>query len=249
MLRASLSPRHGSRRGRNGAKRGGSRSKSPTGCVNQQPGNRAPYRSNRGRRMPSRISRISAGTACAAFIVLAVMAWGARAVPACACGEFRGSLVASGKSLYGVPWRIKAALVRTRWPQGSWDRTLEFHFSHGPEDDYTGGGHFTGLPLPLHPEFVLTATFGEIDEPPESHINGVTRRRVWTLTVEMSGGESVSVQPTLAPSPLLKRFRWLRGVRFYDVFFPAEQTPRAITAFDRVGHVLARYRKHRGVFR
>lgn len=195
--------------------------------------------------MPSRFSRIGAGTACVALVVLAVIAWSANGVSACACGEFRGPVVAKGESLYGVPWRIKATLA----PQGSWDRTLEVYFSNGSEDDYTGTGHFTGLPFPLHPEFVLTATSGGIDEPPESHINGVTRRHVWTMTVEMSEGESIDIQPALAPLPLLKRFRWLRGVRFYDVFFPADQEPRMITAFDRDGNVLARYKRHRGIFR
>ena len=199
--------------------------------------------------MSNRYSRISAVTACAALVIVAVMAWIASPVPACACGEFRGSVVAKGKSLYGGPWRIKATLARVRRPQGSWDRTLEVHFSNGPEDDYTVTGYFTGLPLPLHPEFVLTATLGEIDEPPESDISGVTRRHVSTLTLDMSDGESVSIQPALAPSPLLKRFRWLRGVRFYDVFFPADQEPRMITAFDRNGHVLARYKRHRGILR
>jgi hypothetical protein len=135
-------------------------------------------------------------------------------------------------------------------PRDAWDRAVEVHFSIGREDDYTGAGYFTHLPLPLHPEFLFTANYGsEIDDYPESDISGVTRRHVWTLTVEMSDGESASVQPTLAPEPLLKRFRWLRGVRFYDVFFSASQTPERITALDRQGRVLARYRNHRGIFR
>jgi hypothetical protein len=199
--------------------------------------------------MLSRFPRTSAATICAAFLVLVVMAWTANGAPACACGEFRGHVVAKGESLYGVPWRIKAALARSRGLRGAGDRTLEVHFSHGLEDDYTGTGYFTGLTLPLHPELVITATFGGIDEPPESDISGVTRRHVWALTIEMNGGESLSVQPTLAPSPLLKRFKWLRGVRFYDVFFPADQEPKMITALDRDGNVLARYSSHRGIFR
>jgi len=199
--------------------------------------------------MPGRISGIWAGTACVVLVVLAVIAWSANGASACACGEFRGHVVAKGESLYGVPWRIKATLARVRRPQGSWDRTLEVHFSNGPEDNYTGTGYFTGLPLPLHSEFVFTATPGEIDEPPESDISGVTRRHVSTLTLDMSDGESVNIQPALAPLPLLKRFRWLRGVRFYDVFFPAGQEPKMITAFDRNGNVLARYKRHHGIFR
>jgi hypothetical protein len=178
------------------------------------------------------------------------MAWSANGAPACGCGEVRGPVVAKGQSLYGLPWRIKAALARSRGPRGSWDRAVEVHFSIGRENDYTGTGYFTHLGLPLHPAFVLTANEGrEIDEYPEGDVSGVTRRDVWTLTIEMSRGESLNVQPTLAPSRLLKRFSWLRGVRFYDVFFPADQRPRMITALDRNGHVLARYSNHRGIFR
>lgn len=193
------------------------------------------------------VPRTSAATAIAALLVLAAMAWSASAVPACACGELRGPVVAKGQSLYSVPWQIKATRAPRRGPQPP---MIEVEFSIGQEDDYTGGGYFTYLFLPLHPEFFLTANYGsEVADYSESDISGVTRRRVWNLTVEMSNGESVSVQPTLAPLQLLRRFRWLRQVRFYDVFFSASQTPERITALDRQGNVLARYRSHRGIFR
>jgi hypothetical protein len=196
--------------------------------------------------MLNRFSRTSTATSCAALLVLAVMAWTANGAPACGCGEVRGPVVARGQSLYGVPWRIKAYARAL----GSQPRSIEVHFSIGRTDEYTGVGYFTHLPLPVHPEFVFTANYGsEVTDYPESDISGVTRRSVWTLTVEMRNTESVSVQPTLAPPPLLRRSRWLRGVRFYDVFFSASQTPERITAFDRQGRVLAQYTNHRGIFR
>jgi hypothetical protein len=197
--------------------------------------------------MLSRFPGTSAATTCAALVVLAAMAWTANGAPACACGELRGPVVARGQSLYGVPWQIKATRAPRRGPQPP---MIEVEFSIGQEDDYTGGGYSTHLFLPLHPEFFLTANYGsEVTDYSESDISGVTRRRVWTLTIEMSNGESVRVQPTLAPSQLLRRFRWLRQVRFYDVFFSASQTPERITALDRQGNVLVRYRSHRGIFR
>lgn len=175
------------------------------------------------------------------------MAWTANRAPACGCGELRGPVVAKGQGLSGVPWRIKATRAPGRGPQPP---VIEVHFSVGREDDYTGAGYFTYLPLPLHPEFVFTANYGsEISDYPESDVSGVTRRRVWTLTVEMSDGGSVSVQPTLAPPRLLRRFKWLRQVRFYDAFFPASQLPARITALDRQGNLLARYSNRRGIFR
>jgi hypothetical protein len=89
----------------------------------------------------------------------------------------------------------------------------------------------TGLPLPLPTAFVFTANVGnEIDRYPEGDLNWVARHRIWSLLMEMSDGESLTVQPTLAPPHLRKRFPWLRGIRFYDVFFPASQEPRLITS-------------------
>jgi hypothetical protein len=204
----------------------------------------------RGARMSSRFCRTGAAPACVTLVLLTVMTWNASGVAACACGDVRGAVVANGRSLHGIPWRIKAGLARSRGQRGSWDRAIEVHFSIGRENGSTGTGYVTHLGFPLHPEFVLTANEGrEIDDYPEGDVSGVTRRDVRTLTIEMSDGESLIVQPALAPSHLLKRFKWLRGVRFYDAFFRAAQSPRIITAVDRNGHVLARYRNHRGVFR
>lgn len=198
--------------------------------------------------MSNRDFRTTARTACAALIVLAVMAWTANGAPACGCREIRGPVVAKGQSLYGIPWRVKvsAGLVRVPGPS----RAIDIQFSIGQDNDLTGVRYFELIRLPVHPGFVFTANYGsEMSDYPESDVSGVTRRRVWTLTVEMSDGESINVQPTLAPPRLLRRFKWLRQVRFYDLFFPASQTPERITALDRQGNVLARYSNRRGVFR
>jgi hypothetical protein len=184
---------------------------------------------------------------CIALTVSAVIPWIQGGASACACGEFKGVVVAYGRSLYGVPWRIKAKLVRSSLFDS---RAVEVHFSIGRRGDYSGVGYFTGLGLPLHPAFFFTANLGsEINDFPEGDVSGVTRRHVATLVVEMSNGESLTVRPSLAPSSLRERLPWLRGLRFFDAFFPADQEPQLITAFDPGGQVLTRRERHRGFFR
>lgn len=163
---------------------------------------------------------------------------------ACACGEFRGAVVAHGKSLYGVPWRIKAALSP---PSTTRPRAIEVHFSIGGPDGTVG--YFTALPRRLPSAFVFTAITGsDIVDYPESDLSGVTRAKVTELVVKMSDGELLTVRPSPAPTEIRKRFPWLRGLRFFDVFFPADQRPRVVTALDRDGDVLARYASRRGSF-
>jgi hypothetical protein len=155
---------------------------------------------------------------------------------ACACGEFKGVVVAHGKSLYGVPWRIKAAL---RPPSTTMPRGIEVYFSIGEEG--SGSGYFASLPRRLPPAFVFTANKGGgIDDFPESDLSGVARGRAVELVVKMSDGQFLTVRPALAPLEIRKRFPWLRGFRFFDAFFPSSQEPRMVTALDGDGRVLAR---------
>lgn len=156
---------------------------------------------------------------------------------ACACGEFKGVVVAHGKSLHGVPWRIKAAPMPPRTktsPPG-----IRVHFSIGDKD--SGIGYFSSLPRRLPPELVFTANKGSgITDYPESDISGVTQPKAVELVVKMSDGQFLTVRPVLAPPEARKRFPWLRGLRFYDAFFPSSQEPLKVTAFDGDGRVLAR---------
>lgn len=158
---------------------------------------------------------------------------------ACACGEFKGVVVAHGQSLYGVPWRIKAAPMSPRTktsPPG-----VRVHFSIGAKDD--GVGYFTSLPRRLPPALVFTATKGSgITAYPEGDLSGVAQRKAVELVVKMSDGQILTVHPALAPPETRKRFPWLRGLRFFDAFFPSSQEPLEITALDGGGRVLARER-------
>ena len=178
--------------------------------------------------------RISGLLLAAAALTAILLPGGASA---CACGEFRGVVVAHGKSLYGVPWRIKAAPLPPRTktsPPG-----IRVHFSIGTAD--SGIGYFASLPRKLPPELVFTATKGSgIDDYPESDLSGVTQGRVVELVVKMSDGQFLTVHPALAPPETRERFPWLRGLRFFDAFFPSSQEPLKVTAFDRAGRVLAR---------
>ena len=152
---------------------------------------------------------------------------------ACGCGEFRGVVVAHGSSLHGVPWRIKAILPRDSGPDQA---TFEFSIGESPE-----GGYFSSLPRPIPKALVLTASPGsEIDDYPESDLSGLTAGRVTRLQVEMNDGQVLESEPQRAPDGVRRRFHWLRGLRFYDIFFPDTEEPVQVIARDARGRVLER---------
>lgn len=167
---------------------------------------------------------------------------------ACACGEFRGVVVAHGTSPYGVPWRIKARLAPATKTH---PRAFEAYFSIGEKGSYAGAGHFTGLYLPLHPAFTFTALTGsEAEGAPEGDVNGLVRRSIAKLVIKMSDGELIEAQPMFAPRAKRKRHKWLRGMGAYQVFYAAHQEVRAIAAYDLSGRVVdVRRRDRRGIFR
>jgi hypothetical protein len=175
---------------------------------------------------------------CAAGLLVPVVA------SACPCSEFCGPVVAHGKSLYRIPWRIRAIPEGTKEePQAS------IGFSIGRCGEYSDAGYFVGFPLPVPSAFVFSADTGVgVDAFPEGDLSGITKRRVTKLVVAMSEGEPLTIHPELAPRRLWKRLGWLRGLRFYDQFFQAGPVPREVTAFDRSGHVLAHRASSHGRF-
>jgi hypothetical protein len=153
---------------------------------------------------------------------------------ACGCGEFRGVVVAHGSSLYGAHWRIKAILPRDAGPGSA---MFGFSIDTGNES-----GYFTTMARPIPRAFVLTASKGSgIDEFPEADVSGITAGRVTRLQVEMDDGQVLESEPLRAPERFRNRFHWLRGLRFYDVFFPEDQEPVQVTAFSAQGKVLERF--------
>jgi len=169
------------------------------------------------------------------LLALAVVAAAAFFVPggasACGCGEFRGVVVAHGSSLYGAPWRIKAILPRDSGPEYA---MFGFSIAEGGES-----GYFTSMPRPIPRAFVLTASRGSgVDEFPEADVSGITAGRVTRLQVELDDGQALETEPLRAPERFRNRFHWLRGLRFYDLFFPEDQEPIRVTALDAQGKVL-----------
>lgn len=192
-------------------------------------------------RLCNRAFRWSLGM-CATLALLMAIAL-PRGATACACGEFQGPVVAHGKSLYGVPWRIKATLFSRTRTQPRW---VYISFSM---PSVFGVGWGTGLDLPIHRAFVLSAITGtEITPYPEGDLSGVAAHDVATLQVGMSDGSSLTIQPEFAPSHIRDRFPWLRGLRFFDAFFPAGPRPEVVTALNAAGSVIAHGRTNRGHF-
>jgi hypothetical protein len=186
--------------------------------------------------------RISAGSLFLAAVLMMLVAMSGGA-SACACGEFRGVVVAHGTSPNGMWWRIKATRLHHK---GQEDRLL-VHFSYGePEAE---GGYFSEMPLPVPPKFVLTADSGGGDEEnPQRDISGITAARAVELQVEMNDGEVLVVRPELPPRSLRRRFGWLHGLRFFDAFYSAPEEPRLVKAFDQSGHILGRSKAQGGLF-
>lgn len=148
-------------------------------------------------------------------------------------------MVAKGKSLYGVPWRIRMG-EEPSYGKGL-PRYANLYFSLGRPNERNEAGLYSSFPLPISHAFVFDATSGsDIDAFPESDICGFASRRAAKLVATMSEGPPLTFETELAPTALSKRFHWLRGVRFFDQFYAAEIEPTEISAYDRAGRLLDR---------
>lgn len=172
---------------------------------------------------------------CGVFVVFCMAMVLPLTANACACGEYRGPIVARGESAHGVPWMIRAARERSARPVR---RYINVSFSIQGAFDV---GWSTTMRLPRPGWFVLHGTFGEeVDQYPESDFSGVAEWRVAGVEMTMSDGSIVVMQPVFAPKRLRERFPWLRGLRFFDQFFRTGIWPEVVTAFNRGGAVIAR---------
>jgi hypothetical protein len=147
-------------------------------------------------------------------------------------------VVARGKSLYGAPWRIRMG-EEPSYGKGL-PRYANLSFSIGTPDE-RNEGYGSSFPLPIPRAFTFHANSGsEVDSFPEADTSGLASRRVTRLVATMSEGPPLTFETQLAPTALANRFHWLRGVRFFDQFYPAGIEPTEISAYDRAGRLLDR---------
>lgn len=154
---------------------------------------------------------------------------------ACTCdGPSAPYVVARGKSLYGIPWRIK-----TGEEKAGNRRQATFWFSVGTPEQPNDAGYFSTLGLPISRSFILTANSGSgIDPQKEGDVSGIASRRATSLTATMSHGPPLEIHIQVASETLRERYPWLRGLEFFDQYFPADNEVMRVTAYDRSGHVL-----------
>jgi hypothetical protein len=189
--------------------------------------------------MSLRIPRLNT-IVLATLLAVALLVLHSGGASACACGELNGPVIARGVSREGIRWQINAS-----YAPGTEDRPyLTTEFTTG--DPHDGGGY--GMAVPLNFSGVSATADGEIEGYSEGGVSGVADRPVVKLKMKMSNGKVLAIEPVLAAARLRKRFFWLRGVRFFDFFFPASGKPRLLTAFDREGHILGRAKMESGHF-
>jgi hypothetical protein len=154
-------------------------------------------------------------------------------------------VVAHGKSLFGVPWRVRMGeethrLVTPKGKPGPKVRGATHWFSIGGPSE-SGAGYFSSFSLPIPRSFVFDANQGsDVDDFPESDTSGFANRRVARLVATMSDGSTLTFETQLPPERLSDRHHWLRRLRFFDQFYPAEIDPVSIAAYDRAGELLER---------
>jgi len=120
-------------------------------------------------------------------------------------------------------------------------RWAEFEFTSGDPDKRNGLSHFSGLRLPIPRAFIFHATSGDGVYPElEGDVDGFVRPRAVRLVARMSDGSSLEIETQRPPARLRKRFPWLRGLVFFDQFYPAGVKPITITAYGRGGRLLSR---------
>lgn len=165
------------------------------------------------------------------LVALVILPGGASA---CACGEFNGVVAARGHSPHGVSWRIKA----TRLGPGPEGHRLLLEIRIGRSPDPLG---YSDLPLPFSQRFGFNVE-GErnSDKYSENVLYGVASSGTAELQVKMSDNDVVALKPTQAPSSIRQRFPWLKGMRFFAIFFPTVESPKLVTAFDHKGHIIGR---------
>src|SRR6266576_6368728 len=125
-------------------------------------------------------------------------------------------VLASGTSLFGVPW--KASATRSGLIQFSVDSRETFQ-----------RGRLEQLSLPSSPPSVFTAQTDTLVDPrPEGELAGVTSPSVVLLDVHMSDGSIWEIYPTAPSAAAQSRVPSLSQVRIFAGFFPSGAVPQTI---------------------
>ncbi len=158
---------------------------------------------------------------------------------ACGCGLHVPYLVAHGVSLEGIPWRIRAGEETTRGPQ---PRSAIFLFLVGRTGESNDAGYGIGMSLPISHRFVITGTAGTGTDPElEGDISGLATRRAVRVVATMKEGPPLEVETQIAPAALRKRVPWLRGLEFFDQWYPKGREVKRLVAYGRSGQIIGTY--------
>jgi hypothetical protein len=137
-------------------------------------------------------------------------------------------------SLYGVPWRIRAGEERF----GD-THQVTFGFTLGRKSEPNDAGYFTGMSLPISRRFVVTGTAGSGTDPElEGDISGIASRRAIRLVATMEEGPPLEIETQIAPKVFRDRYPWLRGLEFFDQWYPSERTVKRLVAYNRAGQII-----------
>ena len=138
-------------------------------------------------------------------------------------------VVASGRTLFGVPWQATVA--------GSDPGSIQF--SVDSRKRYQRGW-LARNSLPSSPSSVFTATtVTNVDPRPEGELVGITSPSVVLLSVHMSDGSIFELYPTAPSAAAQSRVPSLSQVRVFAGFFPVGAVPQSIDAMDAGNNVLA----------
>jgi hypothetical protein len=145
-------------------------------------------------------------------------------------------VVASGTSLFGVPWQ---ATVQNGAIQFTVDSSKRYK-----------RGWVARTALPSTAPSVFSATLDtSVDPRPEAELAGVTSPDVAMLEVHMSDGSIFEIYPAPASAAAQNRYPWLTQLRLFNAFFPyGGVNPQIIDALDANNNVLAERASSNGSF-
>jgi hypothetical protein len=127
-------------------------------------------------------------------------------------------------------WQVQADRNRRH------DAVITFNYDRPGHSD---SGWGTILPRPLPRSFVVHALAGgDLNPAGEGDVSGVAGRRVSRLVLELSDGTTREFAPKKARPRAVRKFKWLRSFRFFDVFFADGVSPVRLTAYDDTGQSL-----------